>query len=98
MPKLIRFPSSVWKYLPQLSSIQSNAISSSPRGGDPAAEDDVDIIENGVVDLGEILAETLALELDPYPRQEDEFFSDIEEPPEPAKVSPFIALSKLKPS
>ena len=70
----------------------------SPRGGEPAAEDDVDIIENGVVDLGEILAETLALELNPYPRQEDEVFSDIEEPPEPAKVSPFTALSKLKPS
>jgi len=70
----------------------------SPRTGNPAPEEDVDIIEHGIVDLGEILAETMALELDPYPRQEGEVFSDIEEPLEPAKVSPFTALSKLKPS
>ena len=70
----------------------------SPRAGNPTAEEDVDIIEHGIVDLGEILAETMALELDPYPRREGEAFSDIEEPLEPAKVSPFTALSKLKPS
>jgi len=70
-----------------------------PRAGDPSAgDDDVDTIEHGIVDLGEILAETMALELDPYPRKEGEVFSDIEEPLEPAKVSPFTALSKLKPS
>ncbi len=70
----------------------------SPRAGNPTAEEDVDIIEHGIVDLGEILAETLALELDPHPRRQGEVFSDIEEPLEPAKVSPFTALSKLKPS
>jgi hypothetical protein len=70
----------------------------SPRAGNPAAEEDVDIIENGSVDLGEILAETMALELDPYPREAGEVFNDIEEQPEPAKVSPFTALSKLRPS
>jgi hypothetical protein len=70
----------------------------SPRAGHPTAEEDVDVIEHGIVDLGEILAESMALELDPYPRREGEFFSDIEEPLEPAKVSPFNALSKLKPS
>ena len=69
----------------------------SPQAGNPAPDDDADIIEQGVVDLGEILAETMALELDPYPRQEGEVFSDIKELPEPAKVSPFTALSKLKP-
>ncbi len=69
----------------------------SPRAGQPAAGEDVDIIENGTVDLGEILAESLALELDPYPRQEDEVFDDIEEHPESATVSPFTGLSKLKP-
>lgn len=69
----------------------------SPRSGRPDAEnDDVDIIENGSVDLGEILAETMALELDPYPRKAGEVFNDIEEQPEPAKISPFAALSKLK--
>ena len=70
----------------------------SPRTGNPAAEEDVDIIEHGIVDLGEILAETMALELDPHPRQEGEIFNDIEEPLEPAKTSPFTNLSKLKPS
>ena len=70
----------------------------SPRAGNPAAEEDVDIIEHGSVDLGEILAETMALELDPYPRKEGEVFNDIEEAPEPAKISPFTSLSKLKPS
>jgi uncharacterized metal-binding protein YceD (DUF177 family) len=69
----------------------------SPRAGHPDADgDDVDIIENGSVDLGEILAETMALELDPYPRKAGEVFDDIKEEPEPAKISPFTALSKLK--
>ncbi|MEQ1520513.1 MAG: DUF177 domain-containing protein [Aestuariivirga sp.] len=69
----------------------------SPRAGQPTAEEDVDIIENGSVDLGEILAESMALELDPNPRQEGEVFNDFEEHPESAKVSPFTGLSKLKP-
>ena len=70
----------------------------SPRAGQPTAEEDVDVIENGIVDLGEILAESMALELDPYPRREGEVFHDIEEHPESAKVSPFTSLSKLKPN
>ena len=70
----------------------------SPRASNPTAEEEADIIENGIVDLGEILAETMALELDPYPRQEGEVFHDIAEHPEVAKVSPFVALSKLKPN
>ena len=69
----------------------------SPRAGQPTAEEDVDVIENGSVDLGEILAESMALELDPYPRREGEVFNDLEELPESAKVSPFTSLSKLKP-
>ena len=69
----------------------------SPRAGRPVAEEDVDVIEKGTVDLGEILAESMALELDPYPRREGEVFNDIEEHPESAKVSPFTGLSKLKP-
>jgi hypothetical protein len=70
----------------------------SPRAGQPTAEEDVDVIENGSVDLGEILAESMALELDPHPRREGEVFNDIEEHPESAKVSPFTSLSKLKPN
>jgi uncharacterized metal-binding protein YceD (DUF177 family) len=65
------------------------------KAGD-AGEDDVDVIENGTVDLGEILSETLVLELDPYPRQPGEVFAGVSEKIEPGTVTPFTALSKLK--
>ena len=39
-----------------------------------AVEDDADPIENGEIDLGEIAAETLGLELDAYPRKPDEAY------------------------
>lgn len=57
-------------------------------------DEDVDAIADGHVDLGEVVAETLALELDPYPRQEGEAFA----PPEEAGNgdSPFAALSRLR--
>ncbi len=57
--------------------------------------DETDEITGGVVDLGEIVAETIGLELDPYPRKADEAFSgfDSEELPEP-RVSPFAKLNK----
>jgi hypothetical protein len=45
-----------------------------PKEAGDAAEDDADPIVNGVVDLGEIAAETLGLELDPYPRKPGESF------------------------
>jgi uncharacterized metal-binding protein YceD (DUF177 family) len=56
-----------------------------------AVEDDADPIENGEIDLGELVAETIALELDPYPRKpgesydKPEFESDAEgdKPPSP---------------
>ncbi len=69
-----------------------------PHKGAATSEEDVDIIQNGVVDLGEIVAETLALELDPYPRMPGEVFDDIQEDVDESKVTPFAALSKLAPS
>lgn len=39
-----------------------------------AVEDDAEPIQNGEVDLGEVAAETLGLELDPYPRKDGEAF------------------------
>ena len=39
-------------------------------------EDDADPIENGWIDLGEVVAETLALDLDPYPRKPGEAFAE----------------------
>lgn len=63
-----------------------------------AEGDDIDVIEQGSVDLGEVVAETLALELDPYPRKEsEEFAAAAEIAAEPAeKSSPFAVLSALK--
>ena len=43
---------------------------------DPAI-DDADPIVDGTVDLGELVAETLGLELDPYPRKDGEDFAAI---------------------
>ena len=64
------------------------------------AEDDADPIENGWIDLGEVVAEILALDLDPYPRKPGEAFGEVLEddpalaaPPE----SPFAVLAKRKP-
>lgn len=68
-----------------------------PHGGGDS-EDDIDIIEGGAIDLGEVAAETLGLELDPYPRKPGETFegdgSNEAAEPEvvPAKVSPFAVL------
>lgn len=41
-----------------------------------AVEDDAEPIENGEVDLGEVAAETMGLELDPYPRKDGEVYGE----------------------
>jgi len=62
-------------------------------------EDDADPIDNGSIDLGEVTAETLALDLDPYPRKPGEAFAEhIEDTGEPApRESPFAVLAQRKP-
>lgn len=68
---------------------------STPAGNDLEAEEDIDQIINGVIDVGEVVAETLALELDPYPRKPGEAFqsASIEETDEiPDKPNPFNVL------
>ena len=64
-----------------------------------AEEDDADPIENGWIDLGEVAAETLALDLDPYPRKPGEAFAEhIEDDGQAAKApSPFAILGQRKP-
>jgi uncharacterized metal-binding protein YceD (DUF177 family) len=65
-----------------------------PRGEDNESEQDIDPIVNGIIDLGEVVAETIALELDPYPRMPGEAFEAIieddpandEKPPNPFNV------------
>lgn len=61
-------------------------------------EDDADPIENGWIDLGEVAAETLALDLDPYPRKPGEAFAEhIEDDAQPAaRESPFAVLARRK--
>jgi uncharacterized metal-binding protein YceD (DUF177 family) len=63
--------------------------------GKVAEDDDADPIEGGAIDLGEIVAETMGLELDPYPRRADEAFTGFEtDTALEEKVSPFAALVK----
>jgi uncharacterized metal-binding protein YceD (DUF177 family) len=70
-----------------------------PQGKASSNEEDIDIDEiiNGEIDLGEVAAETVGLELEPYPRKPGEAFEGFEDEPEeagPAKVSPFAVLKK----
>jgi uncharacterized metal-binding protein YceD (DUF177 family) len=66
-----------------------------PSSEDLESDEDIDPIINGIVDLGEVVAETLALELDPYPRKAGEMFqaaAAVEAAPEPEKPNPFNVL------
>ncbi len=63
---------------------------------DEDERDPADVIRGGIVDLGMLVAEFLALGVDPYPRRPGAVFT----PPNAAAVdaasSPFAALAKLK--
>ncbi|MEY3083389.1 MAG: hypothetical protein RJA94_3374 [Pseudomonadota bacterium] len=65
---------------------------------DNQQEDDADPIDNGWIDLGEVVAETLALDLDPYPRKPGEAFpGHVEDDGAEAKApSPFAVLAPKK--
>jgi uncharacterized metal-binding protein YceD (DUF177 family) len=66
-----------------------------PPNADIESDEDIDPIEQGIVDLGEVVAETLALELDPYPRKPGESFQSAEPEAvqeEPEKPNPFNVL------
>jgi uncharacterized metal-binding protein YceD (DUF177 family) len=57
-------------------------------------------IEDGRIDLGPLLYETLATSLDPYPKREGvsfEWSQGAEEAEQERKSSPFAALDRLKP-
>jgi uncharacterized metal-binding protein YceD (DUF177 family) len=68
-----------------------------PSDDDPDSPDDIES-EGDTVDLGEAVAEQLALALDPYPRAEGAAVELPDDPLEdaPAKPNPFAALAKLK--
>lgn len=65
---------------------------------DNEQEDDADPIENGWIDLGEVVAETLALDLEPYPRRPGEAFpGHVEDDGDGAKApNPFAVLAAKK--
>lgn len=65
---------------------------------DPEAEDPADPIIGGQIDVGEVVAEELALGLDPYPRKPEAELPKGYRPDadDGAKISPFAALAKLK--
>lgn len=65
---------------------------------DPEAEDPPDPLLDGTVDAGAVVAEALALALDPYPRKPDAGWPEGYSPDPDAgeKISPFAALAKLK--
>lgn len=65
---------------------------------DPDADDPPDPVVGGLIDLGEVVAEELALGLDPYPRKPGAEVPDSyrEAAEEGGKIRPFAALAKLK--
>ncbi len=63
---------------------------------DPISEDEPDVIENGQIDIGELVVETLALALDPYPRIPDAEFAPPESDEITDRSSPFAVLTDLK--
>lgn len=62
---------------------------------DPAPEiDPPDVVEDGVVDLGALVTEFLALGINPYPRRPGEVFEPANN--SESEASPFAALARLK--
>ena len=61
------------------------------------SDEEIDAISDGIIDIGEVVAETLGIELDPYPRKPGESFQsgpDAAEERPTAKISPFAILKK----
>lgn len=61
---------------------------------DPDAEDPPDLIEGEEIDIGFIVVEQLALEIDPFPRKPGAVFDT---GPQEAPPSPFAVLKDFKP-
>jgi len=59
-------------------------------------DDDVEPIIEGIVDLGELVAQNLAVEIDPFPRKEDADSSEIIPKTTENDANPFSVLKKLK--
>jgi uncharacterized metal-binding protein YceD (DUF177 family) len=71
-----------------------------PADEDPESPDEIES-QGGTVDLGEAVAEQLALALDPYPRAEGAELPEFDppeapEPTPPERPNPFAGLAKLR--
>ena len=80
---------------------RTDAVEMPPTPDLEAADDMADPLVNGRTDVGEAVAEQLALEIDPFPRKEGvEFKGYSTEPPGQgpvdSPVSPFAVLGRLK--
>ena len=58
---------------------------------------ELEVIENGQVDVGRIIFEVLAAGLEPYPRKPGATFAWEDATAKKSKVHPFAVLAKLKP-
>ena len=81
----------------QLEEEEADSVDIDPEGPEPPEP-----IVNGVIDLGEVVAERLGLEIDPFPRAPGAEFAgfSVGEGPESTpekKPNPFAALAKLRP-
>ncbi len=61
---------------------------------DPDAEDPPELVENEQIDLGALVIEQLALEIDPFPRKPG---AEFDPGPEDNPPSPFAVLKDFKP-
>ncbi len=68
-----------------------------PPAEDDSEANDIDAIVGGHIDLGEVVAETLALELDPYPRKPGETFPSTDDAEEETQSRAFSGLAALNP-
>lgn len=63
------------------------------------ADDPPEEVEGGIVDLGDIVAQQVALEMEPFPRAPEAAFKDAaseSDDPEPTTPNPFEALAALR--
>jgi len=62
----------------------------------PDAPDPPEIIVEGIIDLGEMVAQQLALEIDPFPRAPGVPYQDVSTDKEEGRPHPFSALASLR--
>lgn len=75
--------------------LPESATASARANDEDEGDEPVEVIQGGIIDLGALAAEFLALGVDPYPRRPGALFAPVTGD-EGAASSPFAALAKLK--